>query len=84
MMITDAGTLVRTRVSEVSQVGRNTQGVTLIRTSENENVVALQRIDEVEEAEIIEGEEGEVTEATVTTEATETPQADTDAESTEE
>ncbi len=84
MMITDAGTLVRTRVSEVSQVGRNTQGVTLIRTSENENVVALQRIDEVEEAEIIEGEEGEVTEATVTTEATEAPQADTDAESTEE
>ncbi|MUL10266.1 DNA topoisomerase (ATP-hydrolyzing) subunit A [Aliivibrio fischeri] len=84
MMITDAGTLVRTRVSEVSQVGRNTQGVTLIRTSENENVVALQRIDEVEEAEIIEGEEGEVTEATVTTEATDVPQADTDAESTEE
>lgn len=84
MMITDAGTLVRTRVSEVSQVGRNTQGVTLIRTSENENVVALQRIDEVEEAEIIEGEEGEVTEATVTTEATDAPQADTDAESTEE
>ncbi|MUK60948.1 DNA topoisomerase (ATP-hydrolyzing) subunit A [Aliivibrio fischeri] len=81
MMITDAGTLVRTRVSEVSQVGRNTQGVTLIRTSENENVVALQRIDEVEEAEIIEGEEGEVT---VTTEATEAPQSDTDAESTEE
>ncbi|WP_063662216.1 DNA topoisomerase (ATP-hydrolyzing) subunit A [Aliivibrio fischeri] len=84
MMITDAGTLVRTRVSEVSQVGRNTQGVTLIRTSENENVVALQRIDEVEEAEIIEGEEGEVTEAAVTTEATDTPQADTDAESAEE
>ncbi|MGN2673208.1 DNA topoisomerase (ATP-hydrolyzing) subunit A [Aliivibrio fischeri] len=84
MMITDAGTLVRTRVSEVSQVGRNTQGVTLIRTSENENVVALQRIDEVEEAEIIEGEEGEVTEAAVTTEATDTPQADTDAEGTEE
>ncbi|MDB1123752.1 DNA topoisomerase (ATP-hydrolyzing) subunit A [Vibrio algarum] len=59
MMITDAGTLVRTRVSEVSQVGRNTQGVTLIRTSEDENVVALQRIDEIEEADIeeLEGEE---------------------------
>ena len=28
MMITDAGTLVRTRVSEISIVGRNTQGVT--------------------------------------------------------
>ncbi|MGB1321339.1 MAG: DNA gyrase C-terminal beta-propeller domain-containing protein, partial [Vibrio gallaecicus] len=61
MMITDAGTLVRTRVAEVSQVGRNTQGVTLIRTSEDENVVALQRIDEVEEAEILDEEtqEGE-------------------------
>ena len=56
MMITDAGTLVRTRVSEVSQVGRNTQGVTLIRTAEDENVVGLQRIDEVEECEL--NEEG--------------------------
>ncbi|MGL4905994.1 MAG: DNA gyrase C-terminal beta-propeller domain-containing protein, partial [Plesiomonas sp.] len=44
MIITDAGTLVRTRVKEVSIVGRNTQGVTLIRTSEQEHVVGLQRI----------------------------------------
>ncbi len=57
MMITDAGTLVRTRVSEVSQVGRNTLGVTLIRTADDESVVALQRIDEIEEAELAEGEE---------------------------
>ncbi|MCL9783754.1 DNA topoisomerase (ATP-hydrolyzing) subunit A [Vibrio sp. S4M6] len=56
MMITDAGTLVRTRVSEVSQVGRNTQGVTLIRTAEDEHVVGLQRIDEVEESELLDGE----------------------------
>jgi len=49
MMITNAGTLVRTRSGEVSQVGRNTQGVTLIRTSEEELVVGLQRIDEIEE-----------------------------------
>lgn len=57
MMITNAGTLVRTRVSEVSQVGRNTQGVTLIRTSEGEKVVGLQRIEEVEDDEIfIDGE----------------------------
>ncbi|MFV0574678.1 MAG: DNA topoisomerase (ATP-hydrolyzing) subunit A [Vibrio sp.] len=55
MMITNAGTLVRTRVSEVSQVGRNTQGVTLIRTSEDEQVVGLQRIEEVEEEELAEG-----------------------------
>jgi DNA gyrase subunit A len=53
MMITDAGTLVRTRVSEVSVVGRNTQGVTLIRTAEDENVVGLQRVAEpVEDEEL--------------------------------
>ncbi|EOX4252735.1 DNA topoisomerase (ATP-hydrolyzing) subunit A [Vibrio cholerae] len=57
MMITNAGTLVRTRVAEVSQVGRNTQGVTLIRTSEGESVVGLQRIDEIEESELPEGKE---------------------------
>ncbi|HEM6893008.1 TPA: DNA topoisomerase (ATP-hydrolyzing) subunit A [Providencia stuartii] len=51
MMITNAGTLVRTRVSEVSVVGRNTQGVTLIRTAEEEKVVGLQRVAETEEDE---------------------------------
>ncbi|VFP84022.1 DNA gyrase subunit A [Candidatus Erwinia haradaeae] len=44
IMITDAGTLVRTRVSEISMIGRNTHGVILIRTADNENVVALQRV----------------------------------------
>ena len=65
MMITDNGTLVRTRVNEVSVIGRNTQGVRLIRTADDEHVVALQRIDEIEEdenaiveGEVIEGEEG--------------------------
>ncbi|BAS49078.1 DNA gyrase subunit A [Aggregatibacter actinomycetemcomitans NUM4039] len=51
MLITDAGTLVRTRVSEVSIVGRNTQGVRLIRTSEAEHVVSLERICEVDDEE---------------------------------
>lgn len=51
MLITDGGTLVRIRANEVSKVGRNTQGVRLIRTSEDEHVVALQRIDEEEEDE---------------------------------
>lgn len=51
MMITDAGTLVRTRVAEVSIVGRNTQGVTLIRTAEDEKVVSLQRVVDPEEEE---------------------------------
>lgn len=49
MLISDKGTLVRTRVSEVSVVGRNTQGVTLIRTAEDEKIVALQRIDEIKD-----------------------------------
>ena len=71
MMITDAGTLVRTHVAEVSQVGRNTQGVTLIRTAEDENVVGLQRIDEVEEAEIVEGEAEEADAETINAEVSE-------------
>ena len=61
MLITDAGTLVRTRVSEVSIVGRNTQGVRLIRTSENEHVVSLERICDVDDEE---GEQESVVENT--------------------
>ena len=52
MLISDQGTLVRTRVDEVSTVGRNTQGVRLIRTAEDEHVVGLQRIEEVESDEL--------------------------------
>ena len=52
MLITDAGTLVRTRVSEVSLVGRNTQGVRIIRTSEGEQVVSLERICDADDEEI--------------------------------
>ncbi|XBC39895.1 MAG: DNA topoisomerase (ATP-hydrolyzing) subunit A [Buchnera aphidicola (Chaetogeoica yunlongensis)] len=43
MIITNAGTLVRTRVSEIGILKRNTQGVILIRTSKQEKVVALQK-----------------------------------------
>lgn len=57
MLITDAGTLVRTRVAEVSVVGRNTQGVTLIRTAENEKVVGLQRVVETDDDNDIANEE---------------------------
>jgi len=48
MLISDAGTLVRTRVDEISIVGRNTQGVRLINLTEGEKLVGIQRIDEVE------------------------------------
>ncbi len=50
MLISDQATLVRTRVSEVSVVGRNTQGVTLIKTGADENLVAIQKIEEVPSA----------------------------------
>ncbi|MBK4764891.1 MAG: DNA topoisomerase (ATP-hydrolyzing) subunit A [Pantoea sp. Brub] len=46
MIITDAGTLVRTRVSEINIISRNTHGVILLRTVEHEKVVGLQRIAE--------------------------------------
>ena len=49
MLITDGGKLVRTRVNEVSVLGRNTQGVTLIRLSADEHLVGLERIIDVQE-----------------------------------
>ncbi|UTM56272.1 DNA topoisomerase (ATP-hydrolyzing) subunit A [Photobacterium sp. CCB-ST2H9] len=81
MMITNAGTLVRTRVAEVSRVGRNTQGVTLIRTAEDEQVVGLQRIEEPEEDDLP-FSEGEMSEGEASGEANaatdETPPASED------
>ncbi|MGO2133421.1 MAG: DNA gyrase subunit A [Halomonas sp.] len=47
MLITDRGTLVRTRVEEVSITSRNTQGVTLIRMTGDESLVKTVRIDEL-------------------------------------
>ncbi|QSA95553.1 DNA gyrase subunit A [Methylococcus sp. EFPC2] len=44
MLITDAGTLVRTRVAEIRELGRNTQGVTVIKLSPGERVVGVDRI----------------------------------------
>ncbi len=48
MLITNAGTLVRTRVSEVGLIGRNTAGVRLIRTGDDEKLVSLERVAEPE------------------------------------
>ena len=44
MLISDGGTLVRTHANEISTLGRNTQGVTLIRLRDDENLVGLARI----------------------------------------
>ncbi len=51
MLISDQGTLVRTRTDEVSVFGRNTQGVRVIRLKENEHLVGVERISEPEDSE---------------------------------
>ena len=61
MLISDQGTLVRTRVSEVSSLGRNTQGVTLIKLAKDETLVGLERVQEPsaeDDEELLDGEEG--------------------------
>jgi DNA gyrase subunit A len=44
MLVTDRGKVIRTPVSGVSELGRNTQGVRIIRTDDEEKVVAIARI----------------------------------------
>jgi DNA gyrase subunit A len=46
MLITTGGVLVRTRVSEIREMGRSTQGVTLINVDEGTHLSGLQRIAE--------------------------------------
>ena len=46
MLISNQGTLVRTRVDEVSELGRNTQGVRVIKTKTGEKIVGVARIEE--------------------------------------
>ncbi|MCG7963760.1 MAG: DNA gyrase subunit A, partial [Candidatus Thiodiazotropha taylori] len=48
MMITDGGTLVRNRVAEVSQMGRNTQGVIMIRLSNEEKLIGIERVENLD------------------------------------
>jgi DNA gyrase subunit A len=45
MLISSSGTLVRTPVGEISVVGRNTQGVRLIRLDDGERLIGIERID---------------------------------------
>ncbi|HEY1139539.1 MAG TPA: DNA gyrase C-terminal beta-propeller domain-containing protein, partial [Lysobacter sp.] len=45
LLISDGGTLVRTRAAEISQVGRNTQGVTLMRMAAEESLQTIERVD---------------------------------------
>jgi DNA gyrase subunit A len=49
MLITTSGTLVRTRVDEISVMGRNTQGVKLISLGEDEVLSGVERIANIQE-----------------------------------
>ncbi|KAA0696072.1 DNA gyrase subunit A [Halopseudomonas laoshanensis] len=85
MLISDQGTLVRTRVAEVSSLSRNTQGVTLIKVASDEKLVGLERIQEPSEEELADGELDESdTDVEVNAELgaaqDESPAADTDQE----
>jgi DNA gyrase subunit A len=48
MLISSTGTLVRTPVDEISVLGRNTQGVRLIRLAEGERLTGIERIEHLE------------------------------------
>lgn len=50
MLITDTGTIIRLNVSEISVLGRSTQGVTLMRTNEGK-VVSIEKVPEQDEEE---------------------------------
>ena len=70
LLISDQGTMVRTRVDEVSSLGRNTQGVRLINLSEGESLVGLASFDEPELDELEgDAEEGDEDGATVASDA---------------
>ncbi len=49
MLITTGGVLIRTRVSEIREMGRATQGVTLINLDKGEKLIGLERVVEAEE-----------------------------------
>ena len=49
MLITDTGTIIRMKVDEISILGRSTQGVTLMRTSDGGKVVSIETLEHEEE-----------------------------------
>lgn len=78
MLISDQGTLVRTRVDEVSSLSRNTQGVMLIRLAADETLVGLER---VQEPTLIDDEEDEALEgSSAATDAASEPDTTSDIE----
>ncbi|MEO7276737.1 MAG: DNA gyrase subunit A [Sphingomicrobium sp.] len=52
MLVTDQGKIIRTSVADIRVMGRNTQGVTVFRVADKEQVVGVAKIDESDEEEI--------------------------------
>jgi DNA gyrase subunit A len=76
VLITNKGMLIRTRVKEVSVIGRNTQGVRLITLeSADERVSGIARLAEASEDEVV-GESTDKEEETPDTEAAPEPEKD--------
>ena len=68
LLVTDQGQLIRTPVTQVRMVGRNTSGVIIFRTSADEHVVSVERLADTGEDEVEDvgpGDEGEAPEAEV-------------------
>jgi DNA gyrase subunit A len=57
MLITTAGVLIRTRVSEIREMGRATQGVTLISLDEGTRLSGLQKVAETEADDVLTDED---------------------------
>ena len=60
MLITNGGTLVRTRMSEISVIGRNTQGVKLINVGKDELLISVEKVVESDEGEAENASEADV------------------------
>jgi DNA gyrase subunit A len=69
MLISSTGTLVRTAVDEISVLGRNTQGVRLIRLADGERLTGIERIEHLE---------GEIIDATLAEQSSGEPPLGTD------
>ncbi len=59
MLITNSGVLIRTGVTQIREMGRNTQGVRLINVAESTELISITRIEETPEIESLPGEEVE-------------------------
>ena len=62
MLISSTGTLVRTGSHEIAVVGRNTQGVRLIRLGEGERLMGVERVESLDGGGVVEADAGSVDE----------------------